>query len=396
MLALLALLQDWTELPAQVEQVGKEVYVTFQPIALSGVRVSAAFERAQVWGVEGKIESRAEAGVLRFAKKSEVAEIVLFRCEAKGLKLLAPKHAIRNAKRVQRTKGRSGGVAVTDISSYSTIKTDGTLSPMRLTVLGAGTCALSPTRGSSGYWVETGALKIRLDAGPGSVHAMARFGLPWKEVTHQIVTHFHLDHVHDLPALLFALKYGRPGKRTAPLTVVGPKGIEALTCGFVGIYRMKFLEQEFPVVFRELEPPAELDLGGARLRVAKTPHTPESLAVRLDEAGASLGYTGDTQPSPDLAAFFAGVDALVAECSFVDDARGTPHLTADQAADLAAAAGAKRLVAVHSYFDPEAERLAERLARRFRGRITVPRDGESLDVGARGASRRRRARTPRS
>ncbi len=268
---------------------------------------------------------------------------------------------------------------------------------MRLTILGAGTCALSPYRGASAYWVEAGGLKIRLDSGPGSVHAMARFGLPWKEVTHQIVSHFHLDHVHDLPALLFALKYGRPEKRSAPLEIIGPEGTEALVCGFVDLYRMRFLRQEFPVRFRELDPPAERDLGkGVRLRVAKTPHTPESLAIRLESGGAALGYTGDTRPSSELATFFADVDVLISECSFLDDPRDTPHLTADQTADLATAAGAKHLVATHAYFDPEEERLAERLARRFRGRITVPRDGETLDVGAPGASRKRPGRSRRS
>lgn len=110
---------------------------------------------------------------------------------------------------------------------------------MKLVVLGAGTCALSPRRGCSAYWVETGGLRIRLDSGPGSVHAMSRFGLPWKTVTHQVITHFHLDHVHDLPALLFSLKYGRPDHRSEPLTIVGPKGIEAMTLGYVGLYRMR-------------------------------------------------------------------------------------------------------------------------------------------------------------
>lgn len=268
---------------------------------------------------------------------------------------------------------------------------------MRLCILGAGTCALSPHRGSSGYWVETGRLRIRLDAGPGTVHAMARFGLAWKEVTHQIVTHFHLDHVHDLPALLFALKYGRPEKRKAPLTIVGPRGIQALACGFVGLYRMRLLHQEFPVEFHELEPGGTLDLAaGIRLSVAKTPHTAESLAIRLEADGGSLGYTGDTEPSDALATFFAGVDVLVSEVSFLDDSRGTKHLTADGAAELASKARAKHLVATHAYFDPEAERLADRLARKYPGRVTVPRDGEWLDVGVPQASRRPRARARRS
>jgi hypothetical protein len=38
------------------------------------------------------------------------------------------------------------------------------------------------------------------------------------------------------------------------------------------------------------------------------------------------------------------------------------------------------LIATHFYFDPVAERLAERLARGFSGRITIARDGLRFDV----------------
>lgn len=266
---------------------------------------------------------------------------------------------------------------------------------IRLVVLGAGTCALSPTRGCSGYWVEVGGLRIRLDSGPGSVHAMARFGLPWTGVTHQVITHFHLDHVHDLPTLLFSLKYGRADHRADPLTIIGPKGIEALTQGYVGLYRMRLLAQEFPVQFREVEPPATLRFADVAMRFVKTPHTGESVAVRIDCGGASLGYTGDTSPSDEVVELFRGVDLLLSECSFIEGQGEAPHLTADQTAQLAQAAGAKHLLATHAYFDPEKERLAQRLQRIYKGEITLPRDGEAFVLGASGTSRTRPARTRR-
>lgn len=81
MIPLLALLcQDWTELPAKIEKVQGNVYVTFQPIALSALRVSADFDRAQAWGVDGKVDAEVSGRALRFAKRPEVAEVVLFGC----------------------------------------------------------------------------------------------------------------------------------------------------------------------------------------------------------------------------------------------------------------------------------------------------------------------------
>jgi ribonuclease BN (tRNA processing enzyme) len=252
---------------------------------------------------------------------------------------------------------------------------------MKLTVLGSGTCVPSGARNSSGYWVDTGSSRVRLDCGAGTVHAMARYGLPWETLTHQYVSHFHIDHAGELAALLFAFKYGRATPRAEPLTLVGPKGLEFLLYGLVGHHKMKLLEQEFPIEVRELDPGERLDLdGGAVLRVAKTPHTAESLAVRVEAGGRAICYTGDTSPSDDLVAFFDSADVLVSEVSFVDDARGTAHMTADDVSSLASRAGVRHLVATHCYFDPEAERLADRLARGFSGRITIARDGLEVEA----------------
>ena len=256
---------------------------------------------------------------------------------------------------------------------------------MRLVVLGSGTGVPSATRASSGYWVEAGeGVRLRLDCGPGTVHAMARHRVDWQRVSHQWVSHFHVDHALEIPALLFALKYGRgqtPDRR-GPLTFVGPRGLRRLVEALVvDAFRTSLLEQEFAVEIREVVSGDAVQLGnGVTLRTAKTPHTDESLAVRIEAGGRAIGYTGDTAPSPELASFFRDVDLLVAECSFPDDPHGTKHLVAAETADLAAAAQARHLVAVHAYFDPDRERLADRLRDRFPGNITIATDGTTLEI----------------
>jgi ribonuclease BN (tRNA processing enzyme) len=256
---------------------------------------------------------------------------------------------------------------------------------VRLVVLGSGTGVPSATRASSGYWLEAGDdVRLRLDCGPGTVHAMAGHGVDWPRVSHQWVSHFHVDHALEIPALLFALKYGRgqaPDKR-GPLTFIGPRGLRRLVEALVvDAFQTSLLEQQFPVDVRELAPGDAIDIGaGVALSTAKTPHTEESLAVRVESAGRAIGYTGDTAASPELAAFFRDVDVLVAECSFPDDPQGTRHLTAAETAALATAARAKHLVAVHAYFDPEREHLAERLRESFPGQITIAADGTTLEI----------------
>ena len=239
---------------------------------------------------------------------------------------------------------------------------------------------LSPIRGCSGYWVEAGPVRLRLDSGEGTIQAMTRFGLPWESVTHQFISHFHLDHVGALPGLLWCLKFGRKAPRSAPFEILGPVGLAALLEKTSALHTANLFDQEFPVIVRELRPGDAVELAaGVTLRVAKTPHNDESLAVRVESGGRALGYTGDTGWSPDLPRFFGDVDVLISECSYLDAKPGKLHLGADEVATLAKEAGAHRLVPTHFYFDPEKEALAERLAAAYDGGITLARDGLTIE-----------------
>jgi ribonuclease BN (tRNA processing enzyme) len=252
---------------------------------------------------------------------------------------------------------------------------------MRLVVLGSGTCLPVATRRASGHWVEAGAARLRLDCGPGTLQAMTAFGLPWEEVTHQFVSHFHPDHVGELAFFLQALKHGRAHPRRAPLVLVGPAGLGDVVRALEAAFRTSLLEQEFPVEIAERAAGEALDLGGgARLLVERSLHTEESLAVRVEDGVRALGYTGDTAASTALETFFADVDLLLGECSFVEGTRGTKHLDAAGLAALARDAGARRVVATHFYFDPDREGLAARLASGFDGAVTVAEDGLALDL----------------
>jgi ribonuclease BN (tRNA processing enzyme) len=50
---------------------------------------------------------------------------------------------------------------------------------MKLTILGSGTVVPDGKRNSSGYFVEAGKLRVMMDCGAGTVHALARYGLDW-------------------------------------------------------------------------------------------------------------------------------------------------------------------------------------------------------------------------
>jgi ribonuclease BN (tRNA processing enzyme) len=74
------------------------------------------------------------------------------------------------------------------------------------------------------------------------------------------------------------------------------------------------------------------------------------VVTRLEAAGRSLVYSGDTGPSSDLEALAAGADVLLCEASMVGmpaEGRYPHHLFAVEAGEVAAAAGVGRLIVTH-------------------------------------------------
>ena len=221
---------------------------------------------------------------------------------------------------------------------------------MELTVVGSGTAVPDPQRVGSGFFLRVGTSRLLLDCGPGVVHHMARFELPWTELTHLCLTHFHTDHIADVAVLFFALKYGQPEPRTEPLTVFGPPGTKRLFRRLAAAYGDYLKEPGFSVEIIELKAGKRLALNDvAHISATPTPHTDESVAYRIDGPQSALGYTGDTGQNVDVGSFLQSVDLLITECSMPDELGMDGHLTPSGVAAFARVALPRRILVTHIY-----------------------------------------------
>lgn len=254
---------------------------------------------------------------------------------------------------------------------------------MRLTVLGSGTSVPHPQRSASAYWVEAEGGTLLLDCSGPAVHRMAEEGCDWAALDAVWVSHFHLDHVGGLAPFLFGTKYApQTIGRRKPFTVFGPRGTGRLLRHFDEAYDYGLFEQPFPFEVREVAPRAEFELlPGLRGATLSTPHTSESLALRLTDAGnTSLVYTSDTGFTEALAGFARAANLFLMECSFFRSKPVKLHLELSEAMELARLSGVKRVMLSHLYPEWDGIDLVAEAKKFWDGETIEARDGLRLDV----------------
>lgn len=244
-----------------------------------------------------------------------------------------------------------------------------------------------------------GALYL-VDIGPEATENLMTWRLPLSTARAVFLTHLHSDHIGDLGE--FNMQSWVQG-RDRPLALVGPSGVEKAARGFNLAYENDHAFRRahhehggfaFPTAAGRLEPrvvriPADArsavalrdgDLTVTAIRVAHDPASP-AFGYRFDYRGRSVSISGDTRKHPDFAEASRGVDVMLHEAqsdtmtrqmsqalkgmgsartsSLMADTL-TYHTTPVEAADIARAAGAKRLVLYHltqaglPFFTPEA------------------------------------------
>lgn len=201
-----------------------------------------------------------------------------------------------------------------------------------------------------------GRRSLLLDCGFTAAHAFWRLAPDPAGLDGLVFSHFHGDHVLGSPALV--LRLWEEG-RTRPLAVAGPPGVAERFAAVLDVaYPSLRGRLAFSLEFTELHPGQAAEVAGVRVSCAEPEHSPPCLALRLDEPGAALFYSGDGRPTPASEALARGCSLAVHEAYGLEpDIPG--HGTVAGSIAFARRAGVPRLALVHLSRRARQQRRAE-------------------------------------
>jgi len=278
---------------------------------------------------------------------------------------------------------------------------------MLLTVLGCRQGMPADGQASSCYLVTTGAARLLLDCGPGAALALSAVAHP-SELDAIVISHLHADHCYDLLTLGKTLLSGRlrdparfPTLRDAarmewpavPLYVPagGKARLEILASAFP-VPTVPMLDRSFDVAFEvhEYEPGDTFTVGDCTITMHRTKHSLPNCGSRIVSPDGSLAFTGDTTATPALVDLARDIDLFLCEAT-LEEPDGTTHghLSAAEAGETAAAAGAGQLVLTHFITDDETWLKARKAdaERAYRGPVHLAAPGRTFDVRPGGGTR---------
>ncbi len=222
------------------------------------------------------------------------------------------------------------------------------MSTITVTFLGSGDAFGSGGRDQTCIFVDSGTVRFLLDCGASSLSAMKRWGVDPASIDVILITHLHGDHFGGLPFVL--LEAQLVSKRTRPLLLAGPPSLEtrvraAMEVFFPGSER---LQSRFAVTFRELAAAMSTNLGSLVVTPQEVIHASgaPAYAVRIDCAGKTIAYSGDTEWTDALRTIADSADLFICEAYFFDKPVRY-HLDYQTLARHRAELGCHRLVVTH-------------------------------------------------
>jgi ribonuclease BN (tRNA processing enzyme) len=191
---------------------------------------------------------------------------------------------------------------------------------MQLRFVGCGDALGSGGRANTCFHVTGRSVNFLIDCGASSLPALKRLEIARDDIDLILITHFHGDHFGGLPFLLLDAQFTR---RTRPLVIAGPEGIETrLTQLMEALFEHSSkTKQRFELSVVALAPEESRSFGAVTVTPYPVVHGESGgpfLAYRIEAEGRVVTYSADTEWTETLIPAARNADLFIAEAYYYD------------------------------------------------------------------------------
>lgn len=258
-----------------------------------------------------------------------------------------------------------------------------------------------------------GTVSLQFDAGRATVLRMIEAGVSPTDLTALFVTHYHSDHVVDIPDVVLTRWVQEHVAEAGPLPIITPTGsaqryVERMMDAFdddIHVRKEHTGNVDLRLDVRSFVPstvPTEVwesTDGSVRVEAVAVHHEPvlDAVAYRVTTADGTVVISGDTRACEEVFSMAAGADVLVHETcrkrAMQKAIAGTPienifdyHADSVEIGALAQRHGVRHLLLTHLIPSPRSDEEAQKFARDARdggytGTVTVGNDLTTVTIG---------------
>jgi ribonuclease BN (tRNA processing enzyme) len=191
---------------------------------------------------------------------------------------------------------------------------------MRLQFVGCGDAFGSGGRLNTCFHVTGDRINFLIDCGASSLPALKRLGIPRDDLDLILITHFHGDHFAGLPFLLLDAQFSR---RTRPLVIAGPEGIEQKLPQLMEALfeHSSRTTPKFDLAVVALRPEETRAFGAVSVTPFPVVHGESGgpfLGYRIEAEERVIAYSADTEWTETLIPLAREADLFVAEAYYYD------------------------------------------------------------------------------
>lgn len=197
---------------------------------------------------------------------------------------------------------------------------------MKITFLGTGSSIPAPKtqdkpfRSYAGLLIEIGEDKLLFDPGPGSLVKLQQLGIDTRvDPSHVFLTHLHLDHCEDVPALMKGRSFDiQTGEQIqgAPVIIYGPQGTFDLFSKGIFTQRWEYMHSRLDFLpIKEIKEGNVVSTNNWHVSCIPIKHY-DGVAYKILGEGKTIIYSGDMAYDENIVTLGKNADMAILECSF--------------------------------------------------------------------------------